>query len=71
MSRNEIVTVSYVEGRHITAYLGTVFAYADTFEGMMEKIIGYGNEVGATMVINFQVNISGLFYGHGTAVRVE
>lgn len=71
MTRNDIVTVSYVDGAQITAYMGTVFAYADSFDMMMDRIVEQGKEREATMVINFQVNISGLFYGHGTAVRVE
>ncbi len=71
MTENDIVTVSYVEGSRITAYLGTVFAYGDSYDGMIKKIIEQGKQREATMVINFQINISGLFYGHGTAVRVE
>ena len=71
MTENDIVTVAYVDGGRITAYLGTVFAYADSYDGMIAKIVEQSKNRNASMVINFQISISGLFYGHGTAVRVE
>jgi len=71
MQRNDIQTLSYVEGHRISALLGAVFAYADTYDGMIEKIVDQGNERAAELGIDFKVTISGIFYGQGTAIRVE
>jgi uncharacterized protein YbjQ (UPF0145 family) len=71
MTENDIVTVAYVDGKRIIAYLGTVFASADSYERMINMIVEQGQSRGASMVINFQITILGFFYGQGTAVRVE
>lgn len=71
MDRTNIINVSFVEGKKIAAYNGFVFAIADSYDKMVSEIVDQGNNVNANMVINFQVNISGMFYGQGTAVTVE